>query len=102
MKRVVILLLGLFVLACAPACRAQWGWPPPGYSTTGVRACDGSQYRGLCAVLRDYRNGVRPGPWWKRGCAGEPGPSAAPAALEPATAPEPAGQPLPPAGSTGK
>jgi len=33
--------------------RAQWGWPPPGYSVTGVRACDGSRYRGLCQVLRD-------------------------------------------------
>jgi hypothetical protein len=83
MKQVFILVLELSALACAPqACRAQWGWPPPGYSPTGVRASDGSQYRGLCAVLRDYRHGIRPGPWWKRGAPGEPCPCAAPAAPE--------------------
>ena len=33
------------------------GLAPPGYSVTGVRACDGCRYRGLCQVLRDRRCG---------------------------------------------
>ena len=39
---------------------AQWGWPPPGYSTTGVRCTDGYRYRGLCQVWRDRRAGRCP------------------------------------------
>jgi hypothetical protein len=54
-----------FVLLALPAaaspCRAEVGWPPPGYSVTGVSARDGSHYRGLCALLRDRRHGLRPG-----------------------------------------
>jgi hypothetical protein len=100
MKQVIVVVLGLVALACAPqACRAEWGWPPPGFSPTGIRACDGSQYRGLCAVVRDYRHGIRPGPWWKRGAPGEPCPCAAPAGPEtpetPAQAPLPPGSPRP-------
>jgi hypothetical protein len=53
----VLLALG----TAAPAGRAAWGWPPPGYSVTGVRFCDGSQYRGLCAWLRDRRHGAGTG-----------------------------------------
>jgi hypothetical protein len=91
MRQILVMAVGVGILACVPhACRAEWGWPPPGYSTTGVRACDGSQYRGLCAVIRDRRNGIRLGPWWKRGTAGEPAPCAAPAAPEAAQAPSPA------------
>ncbi|MGE3806812.1 MAG: hypothetical protein AB7K24_19260 [Gemmataceae bacterium] len=26
---------------------AAWGWPPPGYSASGVKASDNSVYRGL-------------------------------------------------------
>ena len=100
MKRVLTLALGLLVLAAAPLPgRAEWGWPPPGYSTTGVRACDGSQYRGLCAVIRDRRHGVRPGcvPATPTPCdGGACGAPAAPAA--PATA-LPAPQPQPPGGA---
>jgi hypothetical protein len=48
--------LGLLALAAVPRpCAAQWGWPPPNYSTTGVNHCDGSHYRGLLAVWRDWR-----------------------------------------------
>jgi len=51
---------GLVMLVLTPLpCAAQWGWPPPGYSPTGVRACDGSRYRGLCEVLRDLRRSKR-------------------------------------------
>jgi len=39
----------------APVGRAQWGWPPPGYSVAGMRSCDGYRYRGLRQVLRDRR-----------------------------------------------
>ncbi len=62
MKQILLVPLVLFALAAAaPAGRAAWGWPPPGYSVTGVRFCDGSQYRGLCAWLRDRRHGAGPG-----------------------------------------
>jgi hypothetical protein len=53
---VVILILALWS-AAMPRGHAEWGWPPPGYSVTGVRACDGYHYRGLRQVLRDRRNG---------------------------------------------
>jgi hypothetical protein len=63
-KQILSLTFGLIALAAtALPVRAEWGWPPPGYSAaTGIRACDGSQYRGLCAVLRDWRH---------RGCPGD-------------------------------
>jgi hypothetical protein len=62
MKRLLPLAFGLFALAAVPSPgRAVWGWPPPGYSVSTGRACDGRQYRGLCAVLRDWRH---------RGCPG--------------------------------
>jgi hypothetical protein len=61
MKRLWTLALGLVALASvSPPAHAEWGWPPPGYSATGIRACDGSQYRGLCAVIRDRRHGHGP------------------------------------------
>ena len=61
MKRLLIPALGPLLLAVVPVSgRAEWGWPPPGYSASGVRACDGSQYRGLCAVIRDFRHGRHP------------------------------------------
>lgn len=61
-----ILLLTLAVILTAAPCRAQWGWPPPGYSTSTRVAPDGSRYRTLCEVLRDRRTrrqacGVAPG-----------------------------------------
>lgn len=31
---------------------ASWGWPPPGYSTTGVKASDNSRYLGLWTKFR--------------------------------------------------
>jgi hypothetical protein len=88
MKRCTVLLFGLLAVAWAPVpCSAQWGWPPPGYSPTGVRACDGSHYRGLCAVWRDRRRGIRPG--WCGDCG-------LPAALSPAAAPTaPGAAPVP-------
>jgi hypothetical protein len=61
MKRILIAGLSLLILVAAPLSgRAEWGWPPPGYSASTFRACDGSQYRGLCAVLRDRRHGAHP------------------------------------------
>ena len=62
MKRLCPVALVVIGLAAAslPA-RAEFGWPPPGYSATGISACDGSRYRGLCAVIRDRRHGLRPG-----------------------------------------
>jgi hypothetical protein len=73
MKRLALMTLALLIGCIAVSVgRAQWGWPPPGYSVTGVRACDGSRYRGLCQVLRDRRCRSRgcsalpetPGPKW--------------------------------------
>jgi hypothetical protein len=70
MKRLLPLAFGLFAFAAAPSPSwAVWGWPPPGYSVSTGRACDGGQYRGLCAVLRDWRH---------RGCPGCVPASAAP------------------------
>jgi hypothetical protein len=61
LKRILPLAFGLFALAAAvPPGRAEWGWPPPGYSAAGLRACDGTHYRGLCALLRDCRHGACP------------------------------------------
>src|SRR5690348_4982741 len=58
MKFARIVTLGLITLASAALpCPAQWGWPPPGYMTTGVSFCDGSIYRGLCARWRERRCG---------------------------------------------
>jgi hypothetical protein len=42
-------------------CRAEWGWPPPGYDVATLRSYDGRVYRGLCAKWRDRKNGVMPG-----------------------------------------
>jgi hypothetical protein len=73
MKRFALMTLAMLVACAATSVgRAQWGWPPPGYSVTGVRACDGCRYRGLCQVLRDWRCRSRgcsalsetPGPKW--------------------------------------
>jgi hypothetical protein len=56
MKRLTVLVVTMATwLTTLSGARAQWGWPPPGYSVTGVRACDGYHYRGLCEVLRDRR-----------------------------------------------
>ena len=57
MKPLTTVALGLFALAAvSPLAHAEWGWPPPGYSASGTRACDGCHYRGLCAVIRDWRH----------------------------------------------
>ncbi len=39
--------------------RAQYGWPPPNYTVTGVSLEDGSHYRNLRQVLRDQGCGWR-------------------------------------------
>jgi hypothetical protein len=50
------LIVGILLsLTVTNKCIAQWGWPPPGYSVTGVRFCDGYHYRGLCQVWRDRK-----------------------------------------------
>jgi hypothetical protein len=51
MKTFPLVALGLGLLVSP--CRAQWGWPPPGYSVQDLRAPDGSQWRGLCKILSD-------------------------------------------------
>src|SRR5262249_42729933 len=56
MKPIVTITLGLLLAAgIARPCAAQWGWPPPGYSTSTRCAADGSHYRGLREVWRDWR-----------------------------------------------
>jgi hypothetical protein len=56
MKSLAALTLGMVVLACMPCgSRAEWGWPPLGYSTSGIRACDGACYKGLIATWRERR-----------------------------------------------
>lgn len=56
MRRILTLSAVLLALALeAPLCRAQFGWPPPGYSVASSVAPDGSHYRGLCQLLRDRR-----------------------------------------------
>jgi hypothetical protein len=58
MKFILILTIGLVSFACtATPSSAAWGWPPPGYSTTGISASDNSHYRGLVALIRDWRKG---------------------------------------------
>jgi hypothetical protein len=57
MRRAASIIGILLSLAATNECVAQWGWPPPGYSVTGVRFCDGYHYRGLCQVWRDRRSG---------------------------------------------
>jgi hypothetical protein len=51
------------LLVCAgytiPAQAQQYGWPPPNYSVTGVRAEDGYHYRNLRQVLHDRGWGWR-------------------------------------------
>jgi hypothetical protein len=61
-KAKLMLVLPVLVIAILPAVGwCDWGWPPPGYSTTGVRACDGSHYRGLLEQWRDHRRARRCG-----------------------------------------
>lgn len=90
MKRLLTWMIAVVSLTCLPVpCEAQWGWPPPGYDTaTGIRACDCAQYRGLKAVLRDWRQR-------KRGCYSPA--VEAPSSPEPTTLPSDAGKlaPLP-------
>jgi hypothetical protein len=80
-KQTLIVALGVLALAALPLPgRAEWGWPPPGYSTTGVRACDGYHYRGLCEVVRDWWSGARSGWNAVSGAPGGAAPCAVPAA----------------------
>jgi hypothetical protein len=90
-NRILPLVFGLLALAAAPSHgRAEWGWPPPGYSVTGVSFCDGSHYRGLCAVLRDWRHRACPG-----GVPASPAPFDPGASSFPATPGAPASPHLP-------
>jgi hypothetical protein len=57
MRRASVTIGILLSLAATNQCVAEWGWPPPGYSVTGVRCSDGYRYRGLCQVWRDRRRG---------------------------------------------
>jgi hypothetical protein len=61
MKRALVLTIAMLTFLSAQAvARAQWGWPPPGYNpATGVRCCDGSQYRGLRTLWRQHRQARR-------------------------------------------
>jgi hypothetical protein len=62
MKQWTVTTLAMLLWCVAvPVGRAQWGWPPPGYSVAGMRSCDGCRYRGLREVLRDRR-------WRSSGC----------------------------------
>jgi len=49
------------LLVCAgqavPSQAQQYGWPPPNYSVTGVRAGDDYHYRNLRQVLHDHGYG---------------------------------------------
>jgi hypothetical protein len=99
MKRILPFALGLFALtAAAPPGRAAWGWPPPGYSATGVSACDGSHYRGLCAWLRDRRHGPRPDCAWAGPGFSGPGAGALPVSPGGPASPSFTPQPLAPGG----
>jgi hypothetical protein len=94
MKRVLTLAFGLYAFAAAPSpAWAEWGWPPPGYSVTGVRACDGSHYRGLCALLRDRRHCARPGCVPASPAAAEPSPCSLQASSGELASPQPLPQP---------
>jgi hypothetical protein len=54
-----ILIAAMTLLIAVPLTgRAEWGWPPPNYSVTGVRP-DGVHFRGLCEILRDRGWGWR-------------------------------------------
>jgi hypothetical protein len=56
MKKRLVLALGLLVLAGeTSASRAEWGWPPPGYSVSTFQAPDGRIYHGLCAKCKRRR-----------------------------------------------
>jgi hypothetical protein len=57
MHRATLIIGVLLALTATNECIAQWGWPPPGYSTTGVRCSDGYHYRGLRQVWRDRHSG---------------------------------------------
>jgi hypothetical protein len=56
MHRATLITGILLSLVVTNQCIAEWGWPPPGYSVTGVRCSDGYRYRGLCQVWRDRRS----------------------------------------------
>jgi hypothetical protein len=91
MMRALMVTVGLIGMAALPLpCHAQWGWPPPGYSTSGVRACDNSLYRGLRARWRE-RHFAKKG-----GCATEP---AIPVESAAHGLPEQAAESLPPPAS---
>jgi hypothetical protein len=99
-KRILPLALGLLALAAVPSPgRAVWGWPPPGYSASTGYNCNGCQYRGLCAVLHDWRHRtgcgcVPPGP-----APLAPGAGSLPAGPGEPAVPQPLSQPPTPAGS---
>jgi hypothetical protein len=93
-KRTLILTTGLLALLSLPSpSPAQWGWPPPGYSTSTFVAPDGSRYRRLCEVLRGRK---KASPSHAVGDASYIGPPATAPNLPVETAPPPAV--LPPTG----
>jgi len=77
-----LLLAAVALAVSAPACFAEWGWPPPNYSTTGVRVCDGYHYRGLFAHFREWRQA-------RKGGAVGPNHPNAPLAMTPLGGPPP-------------
>jgi len=92
MHRATLIIGVMLSLTATNECIAAWGWPPPGYSVTGVRCSDGYRYRGLCQVWRDRRSARC------RGCnSGQPIPPPVVKGNEPANSPsEPAPEILPP------
>jgi hypothetical protein len=92
MHRATLIMGILLLLSAANECVAEWGWPPPGYSVTGVRCSDGYHYRGLRQVWRD-RRAAR----CQNGNSGQPVPPPVVNDSKPDTRPsEPAPETLPP------
>jgi hypothetical protein len=93
MQRAALIMGILLSLAATNKSMAQWGWPPPGYSVTGVRFCDGYHYRGLCQVWRDRRaarcQGCNPGQPVPAPVMNESKPQSPPAEPAPETLPPP-------------
>src|SRR5262245_56721390 len=56
MKPILTLAASVVALAAwTSASEAAYGWPPPGYSPTGISAHDDHQYKGLCARWRAWK-----------------------------------------------
>jgi hypothetical protein len=59
MRTTLLFTLLVFTGGGLSAQAQQYGWPPPNYSVTGVRAEDGYHYRNLRQVLHDRGCGWR-------------------------------------------